>query len=350
MLEIQKDISLKPYNTFAVDIHADYFVEIHHEQDLFDLISTDVFASQPHLILWWGANILFTKNYQGLVMKVSLLGKTLVKEEDTKVFITVGAWENWHDVMMRSLAQWYVWGENLVLIPGQVWSAPVGNIGAYGKEAKDIIVSVEGIDLITKEKKIWTNSACAFAYRESVFKHVLKDTIFITAVTFVFEKQSPDYVPNIHYKDIQDSILAMGKDASTLSAQEIADIIIAIRESKLPDRNILGTAGSFFKNPIVDKDQFEKLVQSYPGLKGNEILSEFWILHSTFKLSAGQLIELAGFKGKSVWAVATYAKHALVIVNNGGASGEEIRAFAQSIQGKVLELFWVALEPEVIIL
>lgn len=356
MLQIQKNISLKAYNTFAVDVSADFFVEIHYEQDIFDLMSNNVFATSRHLILGWGANILFTKNYDWLLIKISLLGKELINEDNNNVYIKVWWGENWHDTMMRSLSQWYVWGENLVLIPGQVGSAPVGNIGAYGKEAKDIIYAVEWIDLTTKEKKVWTNSECQFAYRDSIFKHELKDTILITSVIFVFEKQSADYIPNIEYKDIQERIVAEWKNPSEISAQEIADIIISIRESKLPDWTTIGTAGSFFKNPIIAQEQYEQLLLKYPQIKGNKIQEVDSVEHHdthklpSVKLSAGQLIELAGYKGKSVGNVATYDKHALVIVNNGGASGIEIRAFAQSIQERVLELFWVKLEAEVIIL
>lgn len=348
---LQKNISLKPYNTFAVDVQADFFCEIHNEQELFELISMDVFATQPHLILWWWANILFTKNYEGLVIKISLMGKNVVKEDSEMLYIKVGAGENRHDFIIRSLEHWYVWGENMVSIPGNVGSAPVGNIGAYGKEAKDIIYEVEGIDIVTQEKKLRSTAECAFWYRESIFKHELKDKVIITAVTFVFQKQTNKYVPTIGYSDIQKVIVEKKYDPTKITAQQLADIIIHIREGKLPDRKKIGTAGSFFKNPIVGKDQFEKLLLKYPELKGNEVDgSEFWILTSAFKLSAGQLIDLAGCKGKTVWAVGTYNNHALIIVNNGGASGAEIRAFAQSIQKKVLEMFDVSLEPEVNIL
>jgi len=348
---LQKNISLKSYNTFAVDVQADFFCEIHNEQELFELMSMDVFATQPHLILGGWANILFTKNYEGLVIKISLMRKKVVKEEHNHVYVKVGAGENRHELMMRSLEHWYVWGENMVSIPGNVGSAPVGNIGAYGKEAKDIIYEVEGIDITTQEKKVRSTAECAFWYRESIFKHALKDNVIITAVTFVFTQQSSDYIPNSQYTDIQKAIMEKGKDQAKITAQELAHIIIEIREGKLPDRKKIGTAGSFFKNPIIEKNQFEKLLVKYPELKGNEVDgSEFWILTSAFKLSAGQLIDLAGCKGKTEWAVGTYNNHALIIVNNGGASGPEIRAFAQSIQKKVLEMFDVSLEPEVNIL
>ncbi len=350
-MDIQKNISLKPYNTFAVDVQADFFAEVKHEQDILDLISNDIFSTQPHLILGGGANILFTKDYTWLVVKVSLMGKEIVKEEDNNIYIKVGAGENRHEVMMWSLEQWFVWWENLVSIPGQVWSAPVGNIGAYGKEAKDIIYAVEWIDIATKEKKVRTHNECAFEYRESIFKHDLKNKVIITAVTFKFEQQSSDYIPNIQYHDIQERIATLWINPSKITAQEVANIITYIREGKLPDRKKIGTAGSFFKNPVIEKDQFEKLLVKYPQLKWTEVYnSEFWTMNSAFKLSAGQLIELAGYKWKSEWSVATYDKHALIIVNNGGASGPEIRAFAQAIQKKILELFDVELEPEVIIM
>lgn len=343
MIEITKNISLKPYNTFAVDVQADFFAEIKDEQDILDLISTDVFATQPRFILWWGANILFTKNYQGLVIKDSLMGKKILREEDNTVYIKVAAGEVRHDFIIRTLKQGYVGAENMVLIPSTIGAVPFGNIGAYGKEAKDIIYEVEGRDLTTWEKKIWANSECRFAYRDSIFKNELKDKVIITAVTFVLQKHTSDYVPNIQYNDIQNVIGALWIDPVEITAQQVANIIIDIRENKLPDRTKIGTAGSFFKNPMVTTQHFETLLTKYPELKGNTVPT--WI-----KLSAGQLIELAGFKWKSEWAVATYNNHALIIVNNGDASGAEIRAFAQSIQKKVQELFDVQLEPEVIIM
>ena len=231
----------------------------------------------------------------------------------------------------------------MVFIPGNIGSAPVGNIGAYGKEAKDIIYEVEWIDIRTKEKKIWRNDECQFAYRESIFKQQLKNSIIITAVTFLLEKQSPTYLPNIQYADIQKIITEKWIDLSNITAQAVANIIIKIRENKLPDRTKIGTAGSFFKNPVIEKSQFENLSLKYPELKGNTFGNDI-------KLSAGQLIELADFKGKSEWSVGTYNNHALIIVNNGGASGKDIRAFAQSIQKKVLEMFEIELEPEVNVL
>lgn len=344
---MQRDVSLKPYTTFAVDVTASWFVTIEQENDILELIHSEIFASYPHIILWWGANILFTKNYEGLVIKVSLLGKHIVYEDETTVHIKVGAWENRHDTMMRSLTHGYVGWENLVLIPGQVGAAPVGNIGAYGKEAKDIIYEVEGIDLVTQEKHTRTNQACCFGYRTSIFKQQLSH-ILITSVTFVFTKQTTNYLPTIQYNDIQQRIADLWKDASQLSALEVAQLIIAIRENKLPDRTQLWTAGSFFKNPVIDTPHFQKLLQTYPSLTGNTIQdSDSSFAH--VKLSAWQLIELAWFKWCKIGSVGTYDRHALIIVNYGGATWPEIWAFAESIQKKVLDMFGVHLEPEVII-
>lgn len=347
MMDIQRNVSLRPYTTFAVDVTADWFVDLKQAQDILDLCKSDIFASSPHIILWWGANILFTKDYKGLVIKVSLLGKNIVYEDDTNVHIKVGAWENRHDMIMRSLAQGYVWGENLVLIPGQVWAAPVGNIWAYGKEAKDIIYEVEGIDLRTQESSTRTNAECQFGYRTSIFKRELKH-ILITAVTFIFQKQTESYIPTIQYRDIQQRITDLGKDPDHLSALEVAHLIIDIREHKLPDRTKIGTAGSFFKNPVIEVDHFQRLIETYPALIGNTF-QEPDMDHPQIKLSAGQLIELAWFKWCKIWSVGTYNRHALILVNYGGATWPEIWAFAQSIQKKVLDMFWVHLEPEVII-
>lgn len=343
MLNIQKDVSLKPYTTFGVEVKAAYLVEITHEQDILDLISTEIFTTHPHLILWWGANILFTKDYPGLIIKISLKGKTILREQGFSVIVNVWAGENRHETMMRSIEKKFAGGENMVLIPWLVWSAPVGNIGAYGKEAKDIIEEVEGIDLSTGEKKIRTNKQCEFAYRDSIFKHALKDKIIITSVSFLFKKYSQTYIPTIDYKDIQDRIAVLGRRPELLSPKDIAEIIISIRESKLPDWTKIGTAGSFFKNPVVSKAQFDPIVSTYPQVKGNEV-------PEGIKLSAGQLIELAGYKGKSEWPVATYEQHALVIINTWGATGAQVWAFAQAIQKKVNEMFGVVLEAEVIIL
>lgn len=345
---IQNDISLKPYNTFQIDTKAAFFVEIKNEEDIKNLISNEVRTSYPHLILGGGANVLFTKDYDGLVVKVSLLGKEITEEKDGFVYVKASAGEDRHETMMRMLNQGLVWCENLVYIPWQVGAAPVGNIGAYGKEAKDIIFSVEAIDLDTWEKKIFSNADCAFGYRDSVFKHNLKDRFLITAVIFQVKKDSKEYKPDVEYKDIQQALASQWLEQ--VSGLELANIIVEIRKHKLPDRHEIWTAGSFFKNPIVEKSAYENLLQKYPELIWREIdnLESKIQNPKLIKLSAGQLIELAGMKWYREWYVGVSENHALVLINYWWWTGANIVNLAKTIQKKVLGQFAVRLEPEVL--
>lgn len=339
-MPIQENVSLKNYNTFQIDAKAAFFVEITNEEDIQHLIANDVRTSHPHLILGGGANILFTKDYDGLIVKVSIMGKEIV-EEDGFVYVKASAGEDRHETMMRILNQGLVWCENLVYIPGQVGSAPVGNIWAYGKEAKDIIFSVEAIDLKTWEKKVFSNAECAFSYRDSVFKRDLKDRFLITAVVFQVQKNSPDYQPDVEYRDIQQALASQWVEH--VSGLELANMIIEIRKHKLPDRHTIWTAGSFFKNPIVEKNDYDNLLQKYPELI-------WWPMDEVLKvkLSAGQLIELAGMKWHRQWYVGVSEQHALVLINYWWWTGHDIVALAKAIQKKVLGQFAIRLEPEVL--
>lgn len=338
---IQENISLKAYNTFHVDAKARFFVELRNEEEIQHLISNDVRIANPHLLLGGWANILFTKDYEWLVVKINLKWREIVAEKWWMVLAKIGAGEDWHETMMWLLEHWYVWCENLVAIPWTVWSAPLGNIWAYGKEAKDIIYTVEWIDLISWEKKIFTNEDCDFAYRDSVFKHELAGRFLITSVTFQLQKDHPDYVPNTEYKDVQQALASQWLENP--SALEVAHIIIEIRKNKLPDRHDVWTAGSFFKNPIVDKSDYDNLLQKYPELicwPTDEFMK--------VKLSAGQLIEFAELKWYRQWYVGTSEKHALILINYEWWTGADIEQFADFIQKKVLVQFAVQLEPEVL--
>ena len=350
---IQSNISLKPYTTFQVDAKAKFFCEVKNEEEIQSLITNEIWTQYPHLILGGGANILFTKDYEGLVVKTSLLGKEILEEKDGFVYIKVWSGEDWHETMMQMLEQGFVGWENLVYIPGQVGSAPVGNIWAYGKEAKDIIFAVEWIDLITWEKTILSNTDCHFAYRDSIFKRELKDRFLITSVIFQLQRNSETYIPDTQYKDIQQAIAS--KWLEHISGLELAHIIIEIRKNKLPDRHLVWTAWSFFKNPVIDKAQYDTLLQKYPNLIWREVQDQK-LLHSTLnithstliKLSAWQLIELAWLKWYRAWDAGVSPQHALVLLNYGNASGEDIVHLAEYIQKKVEELFALHLEPEVI--
>ena len=340
-MQIQENVSLKNYNTFQIDAKAAFFVEITNEDDIKNLISNDVRTSHPHIILGGGANMLFTKDYNGLVVKVSLLWKQILEEKDGFIYVKVGAGEDRHETMMRMLDQGFVWCENLVYIPWQVGSAPVGNIWAYGKEAKDIIFSVEIIDLKTGDKKVLSNTECEFAYRDSVFKHEAKDRFLITVVIFQMQKDSVDYQPDVEYRDIQQALASQWVEK--VSGLELANMIIEIRKHKLPDRHEIWTAGSFFKNPIVEKNDYDNLLQKYPELI-------WWPMEEILKvkLSAGQLIELAGMKWHRQWYVGVSEKHALVLINYWWWTGANILKLAKTIQKKVLSQFAVRLEPEVL--
>lgn len=337
---IQNDISLKDYNTFQIDAKAKFFVEITNEEDIKNLISHDAWINHPHIILGGGANILFTKDYDGLVVKISLMGRAII-EEDGWIYVKVGAGEDWHETMMRILNQWLVWCENLVYIPWTVWAAPIGNIWAYGKEAKDIIFSVEGIDLTSWEKKQLSNAECNFAYRDSIFKHKLKDRFLVTAVVFQVHKNIPTYETYIAYKDIQEEMLTRGIER--VSALELADIIIAIRKRKLPDWHKIWTAGSFFKNPIIEKSAYDNLLQKYPTLISRETHELLKV-----KISAWQLIELAWLKWYTQWYVWVSPDHALILLQYGKWTGQDVVQLAEYIQKKVLGQFAVMLEPEVL--
>lgn len=332
---------MKPYNTFQIDTKAAFFVEVKNEEDIQLLISNEVRTSHPHLILGGGANVLFTKDYDGLVVKVSLLWKEILQEKNGFVYVKAGAGEDRHETMMRMLNQGLVWCENLVYIPWQVGSAPVGNIWAYGKEAKDIIFSVEAIDLATWEKKVFSNAECTFAYRDSMFKHQEKGRYLITSVVFQLQRATDDYAPDTQYKDIQQAIAS--QSLTKVSGLEVAHMIIEIRKKKLPDRHEIWTAGSFFKNPVIDKSHYDELLEKFPTLIWREISEA-----NAYKLSAGQLIELAGMKWYRQWDAGVSPDHALVLLNYGSATGNDMIHLAELTQKKVLEQFDVQLEPEVL--
>ena len=335
MLVIQENISLKNYNTFHIDAKAKFFVEVKSEDEFAELQNTEIWKEHPHFFLWWGANILFTKDFDGIIIKNAIMGKHILREENDTIFIKAWSGESWAKFVNRCVEQWYQWLENLALIPWTIgWSA-VGNIGAYGTEAKDVIYEVEYLEVPSIEylvpstkhnetnvapRKILRNAECKFAYRESIFKHELKNKVFITAVIFALKKV---------------------KDATPLK-QAVADIV-AIRKTKLPDPAQTGTAGSFFKNPTVTEKKYLELKEKYP-----ELIS--FPAGELVKLAAGQLIELTGLKWYTQWNVGVSVRHALILINLGNGTGEEMMQLANHIISEVKKNFWVTLEPEVIIM
>ena len=363
-MEIQENVSLLSYNTFQVECTARYFVEVESVQQLQELIQTDIFQNNRHLVLGWWSNILLTSpNFDGIVIKNSILWKEIIAQDDTSVTIKVGWWENRNDFVERTLDRWYCWLENLISIPWSVGAAPMQNIWAYWVEVKSTIDRVEAISMslnngINLENLglggliSLTNEACQFAYRSSIFKTDLKNNVFITHVIFKLPTYNPaTYQPDISYGAIQKQLEEQHIQDPT--PQQVASIVASIRASKLPDLTKIWTAGSFFKNPIVEQEVYNNLKEQYNNLVAFPIQdesclnSQFSILDSPVKLSAGQLIDLTGLKWITHWSVGTYNNHALVLVNHGWWTWTDIQQLASYIQEKVELKFWLFLEPEV---
>jgi UDP-N-acetylmuramate dehydrogenase len=330
-LNILENISLKPYNTFGIDAIAKQFVTINSLSELKQLISTE----KDIFLLSGGSNMLLTKNIEKLVVQLNLKGITSSNLNENYVLVTAEAGENWHDFVLWCISKNYGGLENLSLIPGNVGSSPIQNIGAYGVEIKDTFYQLEALEIATGKTHVFNADDCNFGYRNSVFKHELKGCYIITKVTFKLTKHA--HKINISYGAIQTEL--KNKVAPTL--KEIANAIIAIRQSKLPDPKEIGNSGSFFKNPVIDINSFEKLQEKYPEIP-HYIVSE-----NEIKIPAGWLIEQSGFKGKRFGDAGVHEKQALVLVNYKNATGQEIYNLAQRIQQTVLQNFSIELEIEV---
>lgn len=339
MMIIQENISLKNYNTFWVDVKARFFVKIKSEEDILELMKSDVWRDNKRFILWWWANVLFKWDYDGLVIKNEIMWKEIIKENKNTVLVKAWAGEDWPGWIDRCVENNLWWIENLALIPWSVGASPIGNIWAYGVEVKDIINEVEGINLQTWKKEKLKNSECKFWYRDSIFKNEYKDKLIVTQVIWKLQKVDDSYQFNINYSDIKRKIDEWKINIANLNVKDIADMISTIRRSKLPDWKKVWTAWSFFKNPVVSKEEFLVLKAKYDSLMGFDF-------EDKIKLSAWQLIEISWFKWAKIGKVGTYQYHALVIVNEWGTA-QEIVNFASSIQNKVKDIFWVWLEPEV---
>lgn len=333
-MEIQQNISLKPYNTFGIQANAKRFVSVNTIKELKEIIA----AEKSIFLLGGGSNILLTGDVEKLVIHLNTKGIIVNDSGNNDVLVTAEAGENWHEFVQWCVSQNYGGLENLALIPGNVGTAPIQNIGAYGIEIKDVFQQLEAIDIKTEKTKTFTNEECNFGYRNSVFKNELKGKYIIANVTFKLTRNN--HVTNISYGAINELL----NNKKNPSIKEIADAVIAIRQSKLPDPKEIGNSGSFFKNPVIDLNSFKKLKEKYPAIP-NYVLSK-----NEIKIPAGWLIEQCGFKGKRFGDAGVHEKQALVLVNYNNASGKEIYALAKNIQQKVMEVFKIALEIEVNIL
>jgi UDP-N-acetylmuramate dehydrogenase len=333
---IKHDFDLASYNTFGISKKAKRFGRFSSIDELTVLLNTEY---DRLIVLGGGSNMLLTQDLEALVIRNEMKGLTLVNETDSHVFIKAGAGEVWHDLVMFCVENNYGGLENLSLIPGSVGASPMQNIGAYGVEIKDVFFELEAFEIASQSIKKFTNEACAFGYRESVFKRALKDQFIITSVTFQLTKSK--HVLKTQYGAINDELLRKGIDTPTIRA--ISNAVIAIRQSKLPDPKVLGNAGSFFKNPVISKEQFEQLNASFP-------LAPNYPATNGVKLAAGWLIEQVGWKGKQVGNCGVHSLQALVLVNYGGATGEEVLALSAAVIKSVEDKFGVTLEREVNIL
>ncbi len=336
-MQFLKNHSLKSFNTFGIDQKAEFFCTVRSVQDIKDAFSFAEENSLEYLILGGGSNVLLTKDFPGLVIKNELTGKTIVEESDTSVVVEAAAGENWHHFVLWCLENRFYGLENLSLIPGSVGAAPMQNIGAYGVEIKDTFHSLSALSIKNKTLHEFTTEECNFGYRESVFKRSLKNQFFITSVRFSLTK-----VSNIKtaYGAIQEQLAAF--NISEPTPLDVSKAVIAIRESKLPNPKELGNAGSFFKNPIVDKKKAQELGLSYPNIP------TYPVNETQVKLAAGWLIEQTGWKGKTIDnRYGVHKKQALVLVNYNDTLGSEIWELSEQILQDVKHKFGVELEREV---
>lgn len=337
MIRIQENVELKPFNTFGIQANARHFISVNAADDFFELQQTDLFRNEPRLILGGGSNVLLTHDFNGLVIHNNLKGIQSIQETDETITLKVASGEVWHPFVMHCVQ--HNWGgvENLSLIPGTIGAAPMQNIGAYGVEVQEVIDQVEGIELSTGSTQVFNKSECRFGYRESIFKHELKEKFFISSVTLTLTKKN--HLLRTGYGAIQDTLRDMHIAEPTI--QSISKAVMHIRSKKLPDPTAMGNAGSFFKNPTITQQHYTSLKSTWPDIPG--YASE----NQSVKVPAAWLIEQCGWKGKRVGDAGVHQHQPLVIVNYDRATGEEILSLAMQVRASVQEKFNITLTPEV---
>ncbi len=344
-----RNYSLLAHNTFGIDASCRRFLEYESVEEAQQMVKGLSYADRPLLILGGGSNLLLTGDYEGTVLHSAIKGievldkETLADEEEDEsllasdyVFLCCGSGEVFDDVVAYAVAHHYHGAENLSIIPGEVGASAVQNIGAYGVEAKDIIYKVEAVEIATGKVVTFRNADCQYSYRQSKFKHEWKDKYLVTHVVY---RLSKTFVPDLDYGNIRASLAAKGIEQPT--AQQLRDVIIEIRNAKLPDPKVQGNAGSFFMNPIVPKAKYEELAVLYPGMPHYTVDAD----HE--KIPAGWMIDQCGWKGKSLGRAGVHDKQALVLVNCGGAKGEDILCLCEAIRRDVKDKFGIEIYPEV---
>jgi UDP-N-acetylmuramate dehydrogenase len=335
-VNIRYNRSLKPFNTFGIDVNAKEFVEVTTFEGLQVLLSMFDFSERNILVLGGGSNVLLTRDIGGMVIRIAIKGIELLREDDEYVWVKAAAGEVWHDFVMYCIDHNYAGVENLSLIPGCVGAAPMQNIGAYGVELKDVFHSLEALEIETAELVEFDKQQCRFGYRESVFKQEAKGKYIIVAVTFRLSKK-PHL--NTSYGAIRETLEKKG--ITNPGIRDVSEAVMEIRRSKLPDPAVIGNAGSFFKNPEIPDEQFVALKEKHPGIVG------YPASPGNTKLAAGWLIEQCGWKGKRVGNTGSHKDQALVLVNFGDASGDEIQKLSSDIRQSVFDRFGIDIQPEV---
>lgn len=335
-MQIRENISLKPFNTFGIDVTAQSYTSFETSNQLIEALNYKPLARNKKFVLGGGSNILFTKNFDGLVLKNDIKGIEVVNEDDDHFYINAGAGENWHQFVLFCIYNNYGGIENLALIPGNIGATPMQNIGAYGVEIKDVFHELEAMHVRDKTVHTFNLPDCEFGYRNSVFKNKFKDQFVILSVTYRLSKK---HIYNISYGAIQQELERM--NVQELSIKSIAQAVINIRTSKLPDPTLIGNAGSFFKNPTISIEHFNELKTKFPDIPSYPVIADH------IKVPAGWLIEKCGWKGFRKGDAGCYEKQALVLVNYGNASGSEIFQLSEKIMESVLIKFGIRLEREV---
>ncbi|MEK7588842.1 MAG: UDP-N-acetylmuramate dehydrogenase [Patescibacteria group bacterium] len=334
-MQIVENFNLKNLNTFGVEAQARFFAEIKSKEDLLKLISLDEFKNNKRLFLGGGSNVLFTEDFNGIVVSNRIKGIETIEEDEDSILLKVFGGENWHEFVLFTVDKGY-WGiENLALIPGTVGAAPVQNIGAYGVELKDSLEEVEVLNISSGVSETLIKAECGFGYRDSIFKHEMKDDYFIVSITIRLSKKEKK---NISYKVLKEYLEQNNLVSDT--PRVVSDAVVTIRQSKLPDPKILGNAGSFFKNTFVNKEKFGSLIKEFPEMP-------YFEEGGYIKIPSGWLIEKVGLKGLRMGDVGIYEKQSLVIVNYGNSTGEQIKNFSVYIIDEVYKKFGIILLPEV---
>ena len=333
---VQQNVSLRPYNTFGLDVNAGYLAIVDSIDDLDEIYQTGRFRSQKKMVLGGGSNVLFTRGFTGIVAKNEIRGIQVQNETEEDVLISVGAGENWHQFVLWCVEKGYGGIENLSLIPGTVGAAPMQNIGAYGVELKEVFHSLEAYEIKSGKTVSFFKEDCKFDYRYSIFKGELRDEFIVTKVFFRLSKKP---VFNISYGAIKETLEDMGVEELTL--KNVSQAVINIRQSKLPDPMDIGNAGSFFKNPVIEKLHFEALEAQFEDIKSYPVDED------RVKVPAGWLIEKAGWKGYRYGDIGVHDKQALVLVNHGAGRGKDIFKLSNEIKKSIQSKFGIELDREV---